>query len=100
MKHKIEESIGWYRRGDFSAMGKDAKENILSLYKNDDEKPPRQTKVQISAHLLLIGKAFDDTRLLRMAVEVLMVEEKANAIDILLRTQEILKESKFNKPPH
>jgi len=99
MKHKIEESVDWYRRGDFSAMEKDARENILNLYKNDDEKPPRQAKVQISANLLLIGKAFDDTRLLRMAVEVLMVDEKANAIDILLRTQEILRESKFHTPP-
>lgn len=52
-------------------------------------------KKQISRHLLLIGKAYEDKRLLRMAVEALMVDEKASAIDILLRTSQILEEKKF-----
>ncbi|WP_112290181.1 hypothetical protein [Rahnella sp. AN3-3W3] len=93
MQRAIKESIACYRDGDFSKMREDAREAILSLYKNDDEKPAHMARIQISTNLLLMGKALQDNRLLRMAVEVLMVNEKVEAIDILLRTQEILREN-------
>lgn len=93
MESALKESIGWYKDGDFSKMSEEAREAILSLYLNDDEKPAKRARTQISANLLLMGKALQDNRLLSMAVEVLMVNEKAEAIDILLRTQEILRET-------
>jgi len=93
MERAMKESIRWYRDGDFSTMRDDAREAILSLYKNDDEKPDHAARIQISTNLLLMGKALQDNRLLRMAVEVLMVDEKASAIDVLLRTQEILRKT-------
>jgi len=93
MERVVNESVKNYRDGDFSTMREDAREAILSLYVNDDEKPDRLARRQISTNLLLMGKALQDNRLLRMAVEVLMVDEKAEVVDVLLRTQEILRES-------
>lgn len=96
MQRAIKESIACYRDGDFSKMREDAREAILSLYKNDDEKPAHMARIQISTNLLLMGKALQNNRLLRMAVEVLMVNEKVEAIDILRRTQEILRENELS----
>lgn len=94
MDSNLKKKIDIYRDGNFSIMSSEAKNGVLGLFVNDDEKPDRAAK-KISIHLLLIGKALDDRRLLRLAVEVLMVDEKTDAIDILLRTREDLEEKEF-----
>lgn len=95
MESNIKKSIKMYKNRDYSTMASEAKDSVLDLFVHDDEKPNRTAKIQISTHLLLMGKAYEDKRLLRMAVEALMVDEKTSAIDILLRTSEILEEEKF-----
>lgn len=95
MESYINNIIKIYRNRNYSTMVSEAKNGVLDLFLNDDEKPDKTAKKQISSHLILIGKAYEDKRLLRMAVEALMVEEKASAIDILLRASEILEDRKF-----
>lgn len=96
MDRTIKKIINLYRCGDYSILKSNSKSGIFSLFVNDDESPDREAKKQISAHLLVIGKAYDDKRLLRMAVEVLMLDDKSEAIDVLFRTKEILHEDKFS----
>lgn len=68
MQRAIKESIACYRDGDFSKMREDAREAILNLYKNDDEKPAHMARIQISTNFIRITAsdygAFDENRCL------------------------------------
>jgi len=87
MDKKLKETIRWYRELDFSGMREDVRQEVLSLYKNDDEKPRKSAKLEISVSIILIGQAFKDQCLIRLGLKAAFAENKSELIEILKKNQ-------------
>lgn len=96
MDEKLKETLRWYRELDFSDMKEDVRQEILSLYENHDAKPRKTAKLEISVSIILIGQAFKDESLIRLGLQAALAGSKSELIEILEKTSDKLKDSKFS----
>ncbi|EAZ2975721.1 hypothetical protein NRK37_000645 [Salmonella enterica] len=96
MDEKLKETIRWYRELDFSGMKEDVRQEILSLYENHDAKPSKTAKLEISVSIILIGQAFKDENLIRLGLQAALTGSKPELIEIIEKTSNKLKDSKFS----
>lgn len=91
----FERLAAWYRDLEFTGMEEEARNDILSLFLDDKEKPSKNGRMTASMGIGMLGRSVDDRRLELLAMDILMATDKQEAREALRSVSAILKEEKY-----
>lgn len=95
----IKEMIRWYRDFDFSKMRVDFRDEMQSIYINDDRPLRDYIKIQIAINVYMFALAYEDKKMHVLEKEIMGVKTKAEAKQVLDKISQRLNNSRYQGNP-
>ena len=78
------------RDRNFSRLNEDAREEVLSLFIDDNHKPSKEGRMTLALNADLLAKQIGEPRLEVLSMDVLMACDKAEVREVLAKITDIL----------